>query len=234
MSKILHIETATNVCSVAISDGEQILVQKETREGRSHATILSVFIREAMAEAGLTATMLDAVAISKGPGSYTGLRIGVSTAKGICYAADLPLISVSTLESMALGFITAERHEVGGAGDTLYLPMIDARRMEVYTAAYDRELNEVMKIQARVIDGSSFKDLAEQNKLKLFGSGADKLTDIFKNDRIQIIESFKLSASYMVPLALNNYVRSDFVNLAYFEPYYLKDFITTVPKKTIF
>lgn len=234
MSKILHIETATDVCSVVIADGDKIIMQKETREGRLHATILSVYIQEAMAETGLTASMLDAVAISRGPGSYTGLRIGVSTAKGICYGADLPLISISTLESMTSGFLSGQNYDVLEDRETLYLPMIDARRMEVYSAVYDGKLNEVEKIRAMVIDEESFRDLAAKKKLILFGSGADKLLDILKNDQIQIVQGFKLSASFMVPLALNKFGDSAFEDLAYFEPYYLKDFITTVPKKKLF
>lgn len=233
MCKILNIETATDVCSVVLSDGEEVLAMREEPQGRSHASLLSVFIEEVFKEAGISAENLDAVAVSKGPGSYTGLRIGVSTAKGICYGINKPLISVCSLESLCSGILSdpAEKALIGD--NTTLLPMIDARRMEVYTAFYNKERKLLKDIHARIIEKEDFIELSRYGELLLFGSGADKLIPILDIPGIRIVEGFRLSASYMVSLALKKCREGMYENLAYFEPFYLKDFITTVPKKKI-
>ena len=173
-------------------------------------------------------SQLDAVAVSKGPGSYTGLRIGVSTAKGICYAADLPLMAIDTLEAMAHGMKAKLGSQI--TENDLLIPMIDARRMEVYAAVFDANLNKINDTAALVIDESSFEDLRKDHHLWLFGDGAPKLSKLFEiQPNISIVDGFRLSAAYMLPLAEIALRNHDCVDVAYFEPFYLKDFIAGKP-----
>lgn len=234
MCIILNIETSTDVCSVALAENDRIIALKELKEGRSHAAVLSVYIDEIFKESGYSPDDLDAVAVSRGPGSYTGLRIGVSTAKGICYGTGLPLIGVGSLESMFTGMLASQKEPAWEEEQRIWIPMIDARRMEVYTTFYDHRKKKIRDTHARIIDPHTFDDLAEETELYLFGSGADKLISLFNNPRIHVLEGFKLSASYMIPLSLEKFRSGSFEDLAYFEPYYLKDFITTTPKKKFF
>ena len=181
-----------------------------------------------MEEAKIDYPQLDAVAVSQGPGSYTGLRIGVSTAKGICYAADLPLMAIDTLEAMAYGMKEKLASQIGP--DDLLVPMIDARRMEVYASIFDADLNKINDTAALVIDEHSFEDLRKDHRLWLFGDGAPKLSKLFENQpNINIIDGFKPSAAYMKVLAERALQQQRFVDLAYFEPFYLKDFIAGKP-----
>ena len=234
MSRILNIETATDVCSVSISEGGETIAIKERTEGRSHATLLSVFIRDLFSETGFKADDLDAVAVSQGPGSYTGLRIGVSTAKGICYGSKIPLIAVPSLESLTAGLVREFKKIGEGINESAWLmPMIDARRMEVYTASFDYRLNQVQKTQAMIIEPGTFNELASAHSLILCGSGAEKLIGLLNHPNIQIIPGIKLSALDMAFLAEKKFRKKSFEDLAYFEPYYLKDFMTTTPKKKI-
>ena len=224
---ILCLETATPVCSVALNEGCCTLALRESEGSNVHSEKITRFIREVMETTGLEYSKLDAVAVSKGPGSYTGLRIGVSTAKGVCYAADLPLMAIDTLEAMACGM----REKLGTMlqpGDLL-VPMIDARRMEVYCSVYDASLGLVTPTQALVVDAESFKDY-EGHRLWLFGDGAPKLASLFEsNDQIQVVEGFKPSAAFMRTLADRALKAGDFVDVAYFEPFYLKDFVAGKP-----
>ena len=181
-----------------------------------------------MDEVGISYNELDAVAVSKGPGSYTGLRIGVSTAKGICYAADLPLMAIDTLEAMAYGM----KEKLGSqlAPDDLLVPMIDARRMEVYASVFDAELRRINETAAMVINENTFDDLSGNHRLWLFGDGAPKLSKLFENQpNINVISGFRPSAAYMRVLAEQALRAQDFVDVAYFEPFYLKDFIAGKP-----
>ena len=181
-----------------------------------------------MEEAKIDYPQLDAVAVSQGPGSYTGLRIGVSTAKGICYAADLPLMAIDTLEAMAYGMKEKLASQIGP--DDLLVPMIDARRMEVYASIFDADLNKINDTAALVIDEHSFEDLRKDHRLWLFGDGAPKLSKLFENQpNINIIDGFKPSAAYMKVLAERALQQQRFVDVAYFEPFYLKDFIAGKP-----
>ena len=225
---ILCLETATPVCSVALNDGCCTLALRETEGQNAHSEKITNFIREAMETAGIDYRQLDAVAVSKGPGSYTGLRIGVSTAKGICYAADVPLMAIDTLEAMAHGM----KEKLGSqlAENDLLIPMIDARRMEVYAAVFDARLNKIEDTAALVIDENAFEDLRKDHRLWLFGDGAPKLSKVFENQtNITIIDGFKPSAAYMRNLADKALREHDFVDVAYFEPFYLKDFIAGKP-----
>lgn len=226
---ILHIETATPVCSVALSRGAECLVVRELDEPNIHASQLTVLIDQAMADAGVSFADLSAVSVSMGPGSYTGLRIGVSTAKGLCYALDIPLLAVHTLDAMAKGFALHHAKQLGD--NVLLAPMIDARRMEVYTAVYNAKIERVVDVAARVIEGDSFAHLTGQDTITLFGSGADKFTALFDADTaVTVWPDFKNSAAFLVDLAYDGYRKERFENVAYFEPFYLKEFVATAPK----
>ena len=221
---ILCLETATPVCSVALNDGCCTLALRETEGQNAHSEKITNFIREVMETAEIDYSRLEAVAVSKGPGSYTGLRIGVSTAKGICYAADLPLMAIDTLEAMAYGMKAKLGSQI--TENDLLIPMIDARRMEVYAAVFDANLNKINDTAALVIDENSFGDLRKEHRLWLFGDGAPKLGKLFESQpNINIIDGFRPSAAYMRPLAEKALREHGFVDVAYFEPFYLKDFI---------
>lgn len=232
MATILNIETATQVCSVALSANGSILHIRETSEKNSHSSTITVFIEEIMKITGLPFSALDAVAVSMGPGSYTGLRIGVSTAKGICYAIDKPLIAVGTLQSMAAGMLKKlkDNNEHLPSG-TLLCPMIDARRMEVYNGLFDTDLKLVRVIRAEIIIESSFAAELDQHQVWFFGDGAEKCSPMLGNHpHARFMDDFQLSAAYMVSLAEEKFNRLEFEDVVYFEPYYLKDFIPGIPR----
>jgi tRNA threonylcarbamoyladenosine biosynthesis protein TsaB len=232
MCKILHIETATEVCSVSIAEKAQVVALKETHEGRSHSAVLAPFIEDILQECNLSIGQLDAIAVSMGPGSYTGLRIGISLAKGLCYGAGLPLIAVNTLESMCRGFIQNLNPDRNTPNlSELFAPMIDARRMEVFTCLFDSTLNVVQETQALVVDSDSFSDLMKDHTIHFFGSGADKLKNTIVHHNAQFTENFLVSSAFMASAAYELFIQHSFADLAYFEPFYLKDFITTTPRK---
>lgn len=226
MALILQLETATTSCSVALAQDGKTIAFKELSERNAHASHMTLFIQDVLKDAGKTMDQLEAVAVSSGPGSYTGLRIGISTAKGLCYALNIPLIGIETLEAMAAGKI--------GSGsfneDVLYCPMIDARRMEVYTAVYDNKLNVVSETEAKILDNNSFADFLDTRKLVFFGDGAFKCADIFDSENAVIVTDFKNSAKDLSSLALEKFKNKDFEDVAYFEPFYLKDFLILKPK----
>lgn len=225
---ILCLETATPVCSVALNESCCTIGLRETEGQNAHSEKITNFIREVMETAKIDYRQLDAVAVSKGPGSYTGLRIGVSTAKGICYAADLPLMAIDTLEAMAHGMKAKLGSQI--TENDMLIPMIDARRMEVYAAIFDANLNKIKNTEAVVMDENSFADLRKDHRLWLFGDGAPKLSKLFENQQnVCIIDGFKPSAAYMRPLADKALKERQFVDVAYFEPFYLKDFIAGKP-----
>lgn len=232
MAVLLLIETATTICSVAISSDHNLLALKESNERNIHSESITVFIQELIKEAGISFEQVDAIVVSKGPGSYTGLRIGVSTAKGLCFALDKPLIAIPTLQSMANGAKEQIPEILAHCKDKLLLcPMIDARRMEVYTAVYDIELEEVYKTSADIITDESFKPFLEENCLLFFGDGAEKCKDILQTDENAIfLDDFLISSQFMISLAEQAYLKGEFVDTAYFEPYYLKDFIAGKPR----
>ncbi len=223
---ILQIETATQVCSVALSTNGKTIAFRDINEPNIHASRLTLLIAEVLQEAGLGLGDLAAVAVSKGPGSYTGLRIGVSTAKGLCYATDLPLIGIDTLVGMAEGF--KEFHPDLSGRYTQLCPMIDARRMEVYLAIYNQTMHLKKPVSAVVIDAQSFNTLETGQRIALFGSGADKLKVLFSdNSQVDVISGFLNSASYLSRKAHQAFLTGEFVDVAYFEPYYLKDFVAS-------
>lgn len=227
MALILHIETATNICSVALSDSEKLLAFRETAKTNSHSELVTVYVQEVMAEAKTALQQIDAVSVSMGPGSYTGLRIGVSVAKGLCYALDKPLISVGTLTAMAYGAI----QQTSDMDSTLLLcPMLDARRMEVYYALYTKNMDEFQKPAAEIMDEHSFSELLKGHRLLLFGDGTAKCKTLFeKNTAVSFIDDFLPSATFMIVPALQKFHSGVFENVAYFEPFYLKDFIAGKP-----
>jgi len=228
MSLILNIETATPVCSVALGEAGKLLGFRETADGKSHATHITIFIAELLTACGKSLGDLDAVAVSKGPGSYTGLRIGVSTVKGLCYSLDKPLISIDTMMSMANAFAHKDDSSM------LLCPMLDARRMEVYSAVYDAELNEKRATSAVIIDENSFSDLLKNREVLFFGDGANKCVPVLGlHENARFDKDYQISATSMVTLSADKFEKKLFEDVAYFEPYYLKEFIAGKPKKML-
>lgn len=229
MACILNIETATEICSVTVSENGNLIFHKEETKGPSHAVLLGVFVNEAMEEIRLQKIKLDAVAVSCGPGSYTGLRIGVSEAKGLCFGLGIPLIAINTLKIMAHGVL--KNKEVDQ--DTLLCPMIDARRMEVYDVLLNNKLEEVRPVSADIIDENSFADFLEESKIIFFGNGAAKCKDVLPKGNSIFLENIYPKALDMIELSEEAYRNKDFVDVAYFEPFYLKEFVATTPKNKV-
>lgn len=220
---ILQIETATKCCSVAIAQNGVVLFKKEINEQNAHATALTLFIDEVITNAKLTYQQINAVAVSKGPGSYTGLRIGVSTAKGLCFSLNIPLIAVDTLQAMASGFVTQNNFYSSNA---LFCPMIDARRMEVYCAIFEANGKQVLQTEAKIIDEQSFNHILNQQKIYFFGDGAAKCTEILQpQSNAIVVDSFINSATDMSATVYAKFLANQFEDVAYFEPLYLKEFI---------
>ena len=222
MAIILNIETATTNCSVSLSkEGIPFILKEDYDKNYSHSERLHVYIDEVLKKGNIGANQLDAIAISKGPGSYTGLRIGVSAAKGLCFALNKPLISVSTLEVLA--------HQVKEC-DGVIAAMLDARRMEVYSAIFDSNYNQIRETQAEILSEDSFSKYLEQGKVYFIGNGVEKTKTLISNPNAIFIDDKLPSANEMGFLANHKYKKSDFEDVAYFEPYYLKDFVALKPK----
>jgi len=230
---VICIETATSICSVALCSSTGVIALKESRELKSHASTLTVFIDEALKENKIRAHDLEAVAVGKGPGSYTGLRIGVSVAKGIAYAASVPLIGIETTLTMFWGMAGRLKEITDDEENTLFCPMIDARRMEVYSAVYDPNGKTFKEIAAEIIREDSFADIPETKKVIFFGDGAPKCKEVIKRKNVYFADDFRISASYMQKPAYQAIINRRFEDVAYFEPFYLKDFITSIPRKNI-
>jgi tRNA threonylcarbamoyladenosine biosynthesis protein TsaB len=232
---ILHLETATNICSVALSRGEEILAFRESQEDRSHGALLTPFMQEVLDEAGIGPDEINAIAVSKGPGSYTGLRIGVSVTKGFAYASNIPVIGIVTLQAMVVA-ATHNRHvqelQQQHPG-LLFCPLIDARRMEVFSGLYDKNTDLLSPVAATVVDETSFAEKLASNHIAFFGNGSDKISDTIQHPHAHFIKEIYPSSQFMVPLALRNYKNDLFEDTAYFEPFYLKDFVATIPKKKV-
>lgn len=235
MALILNIETSTEVCSVALSKNGELLFEKESQEGLNHSELLTVFIEGLFLKNNINMSTLDAVAVSKGPGSYTGLRIGVSVAKGLCYALEIPLIAVGSLD--ALGIFAAQNlsqfYVIPPDENLLFCPMIDARRMEVYTAIYNSKGEQIESVSAEIIDKNSFSNYFNQNKILFFGNGAEKCKQHLVNPKAVFQGPLKASARFMQKLAEVKYNKNEFEDVAYFEPFYLKNFIATIPKNKL-
>lgn len=229
MSCILNIETSTDVCSVSVSQDGACIFSQEDHEGPNHAVKLGTFVDEALSFADSHAIPLDAVAVSCGPGSYTGLRIGASMAKGICFGQDLKLIAVPTLELMAVPVLLREEVEEGA----LLCPMIDARRMEVYSAVYDRALHEVRGIQADVVDAETYREYLDRGPVYFFGNGAEKCMEVINHPNARLIKGVEPLAKWMFPIAERRIAQEKYEDVAYFVPFYLKDFVVHQPKKLL-
>lgn len=231
MALILNIETATDVCSVALANNGKLVGLHENFEGREHSALLTVFIEKLLRQTETTISAIDAIAVSMGPGSYTGLRIGVSAAKGICYATDKPLIAVQTLQAMSRGFIKNFSLDESNAW---FCPMIDARRLEVYTAFFNGKSEFESEISAQIINETSFLDTLEEKRVYFFGDGSEKCSEIIRHPHAIFTSGFKPSAQNMIELAQEAYQKDEFKDVAYFEPFYLKDFVATTAKNKIF
>ena len=229
MATILNIETSTDVCSVCLSHDGEMKFHDADYKGRNHATVLGGFVKNALDYAKMCEMKLDAVAVSIGPGSYTGLRIGLSGAKGLCFGLDIPLIGVNTLKLLSVAVMFSKN--IGP--DDYFVPMIDARRMEVFTAVYDLALNEVMPNQAMILDENSFADLLESHKLHFMGNGADKASDLIKSQNAEFTLGIRPNAADMIALSEKAFRENDFLDLAYSTPNYIKKFHTTTPKKNV-
>ncbi|RRD02541.1 tRNA (adenosine(37)-N6)-threonylcarbamoyltransferase complex dimerization subunit type 1 TsaB [Prevotella sp. OH937_COT-195] len=229
MSCILSIETSTEVCSVAMSENGQCIFKQEDHSGPNHAVSLGVFIDEALSFTDNHTIPLGAVAVSCGPGSYTGLRIGVSMAKGVCYGRNVPLLAVPTLKVMSVPVLL--NHEI--EDDALLCPMIDARRMEVYSAIYDRALKEQRETRADIVDADTYREYLDSRPVYFFGNGAAKCMETINHPNARLIEGIEPLAKYMFPIAERKWVTEEFEDVAYYVPYYLKDFVAKTPKKLI-
>lgn len=230
MSCILNIETSTNVCSVAVSQDGQCIFEKEDHSGPNHAEKLGTFVDEALSFTDNHAIPLDAVAVSCGPGSYTGLRIGVSMAKGICYGRGLKLIGVPTLEVLCVPVLL---HEMVEEEDALLCPMLDARRMEVYAQILDRGLKEIRPIHADVVEADTYKEWLDAHPVYFFGNGAAKCKDVITHPNAHFISGIEPLAKNMMPLAEKRNANEKWEDVAYFVPFYLKDFVAKLPRKLL-
>ncbi|KPK84518.1 MAG: tRNA threonylcarbamoyladenosine biosynthesis protein TsaB [Bacteroides sp. SM23_62_1] len=233
MALILNIETSTVVCSVSLARDGELLGLKESRDDKSHSSLLTVFIEDVLSSCHSDINDLDAVAVSKGPGSYTGLRIGVSVAKGIAYGTGCRFIGINTLQSMA--YAVANDMLYGTHSDNILLcPMIDARRMEVYAAFYTTSNQPFKDIRAEIIYSGSFSDILQDYIVWFFGNGSLKCRNVIHHPHARFLDNIEPSAKSMVKIAEKAYNDRHFEDVAYFEPFYLKDFIATIPRKNIF
>lgn len=230
---IICLETATSICSVALCNDSGVVALRESNEDKSHASLLTLYIQDLLKEYNIKADELDAIAVSKGPGSFTGLRIGVSVAKGIAYASSIPLISVETTFSMYHGIKDYYEGEGMIDNETFLCPMLDARRMEVYYAIFNSRGDKIKDISAEIINEDSFMGIPESVKMIFFGDGALKCKNLLKRKNIYFAGDYKISASHMQKPAYQALKASNYEDVAYFEPFYLKDFITSKPVKNI-
>jgi len=234
MAYILCIETSTSICSTALIDDGKVVAARQNNEGNSHATQLTLLIQELFNDSSVIPAIsdIDAVAVSCGPGSYTGLRIGVSTAKGICFALDKPLIAISSLAILAWP-VVKQNYGSNLDTETWYCPMIDARRMEVYTAMFDQNMVQKRETSADIIDPNSYQDILKRRKVFFFGNGAKKCQDTLTHKNAVFFEDEGPLARNMASLAHDAWQNGRFEDVAYFEPFYLKDFIATTPKRKV-
>ncbi|HEY9125325.1 MAG TPA: tRNA (adenosine(37)-N6)-threonylcarbamoyltransferase complex dimerization subunit type 1 TsaB [Bacteroidales bacterium] len=238
MPLILSIETSEKLCSVALADGLQILGSEASTEDKSHASSLTLLIDKLLHNCKISYEQLNAVAVGKGPGSYTGLRIGVSTAKGICYSLKIPLIAVDTFTILVNEFIISEFYSKNkktfDSAESMICAMIDARRMEVYRRFFDSAFNATSDIEAEVINSTSYDNLLKEKRIYFLGSGADKLPNIIVSDNAFFVNNIRPHARSMCKAALAKFEANEVEDVAYFEPFYLKDFVATISKKKVF
>jgi len=234
MSYILNLESSTEICSISLSKKGKIIDFKENTEGRNHAKLMALYIQEIMEKNHVGYKQLDGIAVSKGPGSYTGLRIGVSIAKGLCYAQKIPLIAISPLQAMS-DYVRLNKSKLNLPDNDklLFVPMIDARRMEVYTAGYDINNKERKPVCAKVLDENSFNEELEKHPVAFFGNGSEKAKKVITHPNALFVPDIICSSIFMNNLSYRAFIDKDFVDVAYFEPFYLKNFIAGISKKNI-
>ncbi|MGB5990321.1 MAG: tRNA (adenosine(37)-N6)-threonylcarbamoyltransferase complex dimerization subunit type 1 TsaB [Marinifilaceae bacterium] len=230
MSTIINIETSTEVCSVALCKDNKVIALKENKEGLNHAKLVTIFVDAILEEAEIDIKEIDAIGISKGPGSYTGLRIGVSTAKGLCYGAQIPMIGINTLQAIS---VEAIKRAENIDKDTWFCPMIDARRMEVFCAFFDTNNKQQEDIKAVIVDQDSFKEILTKRKVVFFGNGAEKCKETITHKNAIFIDNIRNSAANMAALSNEAFKNQSFEDIAYFEPFYLKDFVAIPSKKKL-
>ena len=230
MSRIILIETSTGLCSAALAENGKIAAYKESSALHSHASLTAVFIKEILDDRGLSVKDCDAVCVSMGPGSYTGLRVGVSTAKGLCFGAGLPLLAVGTLDVLVW---QALAEGIAPEGCKYIVPMIDARRMEAYTAVFNNDGKQVRETKPEIFSAESFMDLLEEGKVLFIGDAADKCSTVISHQNATFFNCCPKASSMLMP-ALSEYKEKRFKDTAYFEPFYLKEFVATVSKKKLF
>ncbi len=228
--RILLIETSTALCSVALAEEGRITASRESVEPRAHAVLTAPFVQQVLGERGLRAADLDAVCVSAGPGSYTGLRVGVSTAKGVCFAAGVPLLSVGTLDVLVA---QAAADGLLPAGCRYVIPMIDARRMEVYTAVFTPDGQRLTEVEPRVVDAESFRQERSEGPVLFIGDGAGKCSETLAGPDAHFVQVCPRAAAMLAP-AMQEFRAGNFRDVAYFEPFYLKDFVATVSRKKLF
>ncbi len=229
MACILHIDTSTDVCSVAVSEDSHVIFDQEDHSGPNHAERLGTMVDEALSFTDSHAIPFDAVAVSGGPGSYTGLRIGVSMAKGVCYGRSLKLVSVPTLELLCVPVLLRELVEEGA----LLCPMLDARRMEVYAGLYDRALRPVREVRADVVDADTYRQWLDRQPVYFFGNGAGKCMEAIAHPNARYIDGIEPLAKWMQPIAERRLMQGQTEDVAYYVPFYLKDFVAKMPKKLL-
>ena len=230
MARILLIETSTALCSAALAEDGAITAYRESSAPKAHASLTAVFIQEMLAERNMTLADCEAVCVSMGPGSYTGLRVGVSTAKGLCFGSGKPLLAVGTLDTLVAQAADAATSEEGSY--SFIIPMIDARRMEVYTAVFAPDGTQITETAPAIIDENSFAEYLEQGPVLFIGDGAGKCADVIRHPNAHFCQCYP-KASAMLEPALQAYKEKRFEDVAYFEPFYLKDFVATVSKKKL-
>lgn len=231
--RILAIETSEDYCSVALFEGKNLLDQVIDDTVRNHSQMLTVLINNLLSRNNFSVSLIDAVSVSQGPGSYTGLRIGTSVAKGLCYALGKPLIAVNTLEVLcyaALSEVSVRKHL---SSTSLLCPMIDARRMEVYMQLFDSSVMPVSAIEAKIVASETFSEMLKERRLIFFGSGADKVEFLYNTANAIFVKNIRPLARFMIEPAYAAYENKRFVDVAYFEPYYLKNFVATRPSKNL-
>lgn len=243
MERIILIETSTALCSVALAEDGAVTAYRESSEPKAHASLTAVFVQEVLAERGVTLTDCDAVCVSMGPGSYTGLRVGVSTAKGLCFGSGKPLLAVGTLDTLVAqaGEIPGQARNDGSSPYSFLIPMIDARRMEVYAAVWGRSaagecghgMKQITETAPVIVDENSFAEYLEQGPVLFIGDGAGKCADVIKHPNAHFCQCHPKASSMLSP-ALEALRAGDFKDVAYFEPFYLKEFVATVSKKKLF
>lgn len=239
MKKIILIETSTSLCSVALAEDGAVTAYRESSAPKAHASLTAVFIQEVLKERGLKLADCDAVCVSKGPGSYTGLRVGVSTAKGLCFGSGKPLLAVGTLDTLVAQSTEVEipgqagNDDKDGNGWKYIIPMIDARRMEVYSAVFTPDGRQISETTPVIVDENSFADYMSEGQVLFIGDGAGKCADVIKHPNALFCQC-NPKASAMLRPAVNAYEKKQFEDTAYFEPFYLKEFVATVSKKKLF